>query len=235
MIDMLMRLQKIRGVPTTILADGEAIHIPADVVDLESFTRWADSKDFPETGRVCYLNGEVWVDMTKEQLFTHLQIKAEFTFVLMSLIKADGRGLYFPDGLRLSNKRANYSVVPDGTYISYKSLSSGRATLIKGARGGYVEVAGAPDLVLEIISTSSVQKDTTRLPRAYRRARIPEYWLVDARKEPIRFDILKLRSRGYVATRKSGGWVKSGILGKAFQLTRETDSLGYPKFTLSVL
>lgn len=33
------------------------------------------SGEFPETGRICFLDGEVWVDMSMEQLYTHNQVK----------------------------------------------------------------------------------------------------------------------------------------------------------------
>jgi Uma2 family endonuclease len=229
-----MRLQTPRSNPKMIFIEDQAVHIPTSLVDLESFTRWTDSKEFPDDGRICYLDGEVWVDMTREQLFTHLQVKAQFNFILVGLAEAEGHGLYFPDGLRLSNAHANFSVVPDGVYVSHGTLRSGRARLIKGVRGGYVELQGSPDLVLENVSSSSTKKDSVRLRRAYWQAGISEYWLVDARKEPSTFDILRHGARGYVASRKQGAWVKSGILGKAFRLTRKTDALGYPKFTLSV-
>jgi hypothetical protein len=63
-------------------------------------------------------------------------------------------------------------------------------------------------MTLEIISASSVEKDTDILRNDYWRARISEYWLVDARGDTPRFDILRYTQRGYVPTRKQGGWVK---------------------------
>src|SRR5256885_8764701 len=51
---------------------------------------------------------------------------------------------------------------------------------------GYLELEGTPDMVLEVVSESSVQKDTKRLRQLYWQAGIREYWLVDARREPDR-------------------------------------------------
>jgi hypothetical protein len=48
--------------------------------------------------------------------------------------------------------------------------------------GGFIEVEGAADLVVEILSDSSVGKDTRRLPEAYAKAGVGELWLVDARR-----------------------------------------------------
>jgi Uma2 family endonuclease len=68
----------------------------------------------------------------------------------------------------------------------------------------------------------------------YWQAGIGEYWLVDARRERIQFDILKRGRSGYVATRKQSGWLKSLVFGKSFRLDSRPDKLGRPEFTLSV-
>ena len=43
---------------------------------------------------------------------------------------------------------------------------------------------------MEIVSDSSVVKDTRQLRQAYARAGVHEYWLVDARGEDLLFEIL---------------------------------------------
>jgi Uma2 family endonuclease len=219
---------------TTVALDEGQVHIPNWVVDLQSFRRWADSDEFPQTGRIGYLKGEVWVDMSKEQVFTHVDLKGEFTEVLRRVVKAERLGRYFPDGLLLVNVLADIAWKPDGTFISMETLRSGRVQLVAGKKQGYVELEGPPDMVLEVVSDSSVHKDTVALREAYAEVGIREYWLVDARREPLRFDILRLTPKGYVATRKQGGWLKSAVFGKSFQLTQQTDPLGYPEYTLAV-
>jgi Uma2 family endonuclease len=104
--------------------------------------------------------------------------------------------------------------------------------LIEGAQEGYVELEGTPDMTLEIVSASSVEKDTDILRNDYWRAGISEYWLADARGERPRFDILRYTSRGYVPTRKQAGWIKSAVFGKSFRLIVRTDALGHPEYTL---
>jgi Uma2 family endonuclease len=218
----------------TIVNENEYVSVPEWVVDLDSFRRWADSDDFPETGRIWYIKGEVWIDMSREQLFSHLMLKNEFASILTGLIKTDKRGLFFPDGLFLSNVHADIAGNPDGTFISYKSLESGDVRLIEGKRGGFVEVEGSPDMVLEVISRSSVTKDRVTMRQAYWEAGVREYWLVDARKEPLTFDVLKRGTKGYVAARKQDGWIKSAVFGKSFRLTQQSDPLGHPQFALEV-
>ena len=219
---------------TTVVVEGDVVQIPEWATDLESFRRWADSNDFPEAGRICYLQGEVWVDLSKEQLFSHLQVKSKFNIVLGGLAEAEELGLYFPDGLLLTNLAADLSWKPDGTFVSAATLRTGLIRLVEGAEGGHVELEGSPDMVLEVVSRSSVQKDYVTLRQAYWEAGIPEYWLIDAREEEIHFEILIWRKGGYVAVTPDKGWLNSPVFGHRFRLTRKRDRRGAWKYTLAV-
>src|SRR5690349_25147340 len=101
---------------TVINESNRVVSIPSWVVDLESFRRWADADDFPEDGRAWYLMGEVWIDISKQQIFTHVLVKTEFTIVLGSLVKTAGLGLFLGDGALLSNIAGDISGVPDATF-----------------------------------------------------------------------------------------------------------------------
>jgi Uma2 family endonuclease len=219
---------------TVINESNCVVSIPTWVVDLESFRRWADADDFPEDGRAWYLKGEVWIDMSKEQFFTHLAVKREFFYVLTGLVKAGDLGLFLPDGLLLSNATADISGKPDATFVAAESIQAKRVQLVEGWDGGFVEMEGSPDMVLEVVSTSSVNKDTVVLRKGYWEAGIREYWLVDARQEPIRFDIFRRTAKGYAASPKRDGWLKSAVFGKSFQLSQRVNALGHPEYTLAV-
>jgi Uma2 family endonuclease len=219
---------------TTIVGEVETVTIPSWVKHLSSFRRWLRSDEFPEKLRICFFNGGVWVDMSKEQVFSHNQVKNEFAFVLTGLVKAGRLGRYFPDGLMESNDEVGFASVPDGTFVSNEALQEERVHLLEAAKEGCIELAGTPDMVLEVVSRSSVRKDTDELRELYWQAGIPEYWLVDARGERLEFNLLRHTAKGYVAARKQGGWVKSNVFGKSFRLTRQPDELGNPEFTLAV-
>jgi Uma2 family endonuclease len=218
----------------TFLYEGVQVVIPNWVTNIDAFRRWVDADDFPENGRIWWLKGEVWADMSKEQIFTHVLVKTELTIVLGSLVKREQLGQFLTDGLLLSNFAADISGKPDSTFLSTATLQSDRVRLIEGKEGGFVELQGSPDMVLEILSTSSVKKDTVVLKQAYWEAGIPEYWLVDVRGEPLQFDIFRHTPQGYVARRKQGGWIKSAVFGKSFQLTQQTGPTGHPDYTLAV-
>jgi Uma2 family endonuclease len=221
-------------VKTRVMLEGQAVVVPGWVSDLESFRRWSDDDEFPEAGQISYLCGEVWIDMGKEQLFFHNAVKTELTIVLGGLVRLRRSGRYFSDGAFLSHEDADVSNQPDGLYVSSESLRERRVRFIEGRAVGHVELEGSPDMVLEVVSTSSFVKDTETLREAYAKAGIREYWLVDARADPPRFDILRLGKSGYVATRKRGGWVRSEVFGVSFRLTRHEGDDGQPAFTLEV-
>jgi Uma2 family endonuclease len=105
---------------------------------------------------------------------------------------------------------------------------------VEGKHEGFVEMEGTPDMVLEVVSESSVGKDYKELRELYWRAGIPEYWLVDARGERLTFEILRHSSKSYAAVRKQEDWQKSAVFGKSFRLTRRADEQGNPEYELAI-
>lgn len=216
-------------------ADRGSANVPGWVVDHDSYRRWARSDEFPEKGRFAFLNGIIWVDLTMEQLFSHNAVKGQFITRLTVINEEGDLGYLFHDNVLISNAAAGVSNEPDACFISYESVESGKAKWIKGAEEGYVEVEGTPDMVLEVVSDSSVKKDTVDLRALYWKAGVSEYWLVDARGSELKFWLLKRNGKGYAETRRQAeGWVKSAVFGKAFRLVQGKDRLGNPRFTLEV-
>ncbi len=215
--------------------DAEPVSVPFWVTDLATFRRWADSDEFPDDGRIDFFLGQVWItDMGKEQLFSHVLVKTESSFVLTGLSKVDNLGLYFGDGAYLTNERAELSVKPDGCFVSTKSFERGRVQLVPGRAGGYVELIGVPDMLLEVVSDSSVDKDNVYLRDKYAKAGIREYWIIDVRGKRLRLEILSLTDHEYVAVRPRDKWIKSKVFGKSFRLERTETPAGVPSVTLLV-
>lgn len=219
---------------TTVCTEFQQIKVPTWVVDLESFRAWTGRDDFPNDARIWFLDGGVWIDMAKEQIFTHSLLKNEISHVLTGQVKQSDSGWYLPDGVYLSNSFADFSGKPDAMYVSRQRVKKGRVELIAGVDGGFVEVVGAPDMVLEVVSTSSVIKDSVVLKNDYWEAGVKEYWLIDGRKDPASFNIFKHGANGFVATRQVKGWLKSTVFGMSFQLKQSKDQDGYPRFELLV-
>jgi Uma2 family endonuclease len=222
--------------PLVAPADGICLHLPRSELTLDWFREWVTSDDFPEKVRVTYVDQEIYLDMSKEELETHAAVKAEISWVLMGLYRHSRRGKFHLDGVLVTNVKANVSNNPDAVFVSRKSIELGLVRLVpeKGKHEGYVEIEGTPDWVLEIVSASSVRKDLRQLRRAYHRAGIKEYWLVDARGETIDFQILHWRKNGYAAAPNKGGWQRSHVFDREFRPCRERDDLGLWEYTLDM-
>jgi Uma2 family endonuclease len=218
--------------PVVIASDNE-VRVPGAVTDLESFRRWAYSDEFPEQGRIAFLQGEVWVDMSPERLNSHSLLKSEFYRVLNQLARDDDSGKFFPDGALWTHERADISTEPDGMYISWRTFESGRARFV-GKPEEAIEIVGSPDMVLEVVSDSSVRKDTVVLVEAYWRAGVREYWLVDARRKSLNFQILARHGRAFRAVPSRGGWQRSAVFQREFKLTRSAGRMGVAAFELQV-
>lgn len=217
---------------STMIVDEVELHIPHWVKDLKSFVRWRRSPAFPKRGNIWWLRGEVWADMSKEQIFWHLALKGEVFRVLANLVVEMEGSMMLPDGLLYTNASADISGNPDATFISAATREAGRVVLKEGIEHGYVEIIGTPDMVLEVVSDSSMVKDTETLFEGYRLAGVPEYWLADGRVSPARFEIFRHTSKGYVHARKKDGWQKSNVFGKSFRLTEKSDRFGDPIYRL---
>ncbi len=214
----------------------EQIEVPMDLRGLADFRRWATSDAFPERGRIDYIAGRIDVDMSPEDLHTHGILKTEVVGVLWHRTKQGGLGQLYSDRARVSCPEADLSVEPDAVLILLSSLDTGRVRLVPKAGGGadrYVELEGPPDLIVEIVSDASVRKDTDRLPAAYHRAGVTEFWLVDARGEELLFHILVRGATQYdQAERDADGYQRSPVLNRWYRLERSRDARGWVVFDL---
>jgi Uma2 family endonuclease len=197
---------------------------------LAEFRTWARSDDSPETARIDYIAGCIEVDMSPEDLFTHGNLKTRMIVVLGTLLEDDDLGELFSDCTRVSCPEADLSVEPDIVVVLHRSLDSGRVQLVPKSSGEpdrYIELEGPPDLVIEIVSDSSVTKDTQRLPEAYWRAGIPEFWLADARGSELAFCIHRPGREGYEpAPSDAEGFQHSATFNTWFRLIRRRRASG---------
>lgn len=213
---------------TLVIPPDDAVRIPAGVHVLEEFRHWCHGGEFPERGRIDYLQGDVEVDMSAEDLFTHGTPKAAIAARLYAMVVEGERGTVFIDCTRVVSPAAGLSVEPDVVVVLRESLAAGRVRPVPSSSpraGRYVELEGAPDLLVEILSDSSVRKDRTRLPELYARAGVAELWLVDARGETPALEIWTLQSAGAYSRVAPDGdgpeaWTHSPLLGCRFRLRR---------------
>lgn len=212
------------------------LRIPTSASTLAGFRAWATSDNAPEKLRLAFLDQEILLDMSNEELETHNKVKMEIARALLNWNRETRRGTFCGDGVLLTNEAAEVSNNPDAVFFSHESVRSGRVQLVprEGRQGQYIEIVGTPDWVLEVVSQSSVRKDTEQLRGAYHRAGIPEYWLIDARGATIAFQVLYRRKNSYVAAPARDGWRRSRVFGRAFRLDRQSDALGLWEYTLHI-
>lgn len=208
------------------------VTIPAGIVDLSSFREWCQSDQFPEFGRIDYSRGTIIVDLSMEQLYDHNQVKAAITATLFFLASRLKLGRVFQDGVRLVMPVADRSTEPDLLMVTFDSFRSNRVREIPGRQHGLTEFEGAPDLVVEVVSDSSEQKDGIELPELYYDEGVLEYWRVDARCQPLKFDVFWRGENGFELAAPSDNWRHSLVFNQWFMLCQSEDEMGKPYFEL---
>ena len=220
---------------TIEIAADTQVQIPSYVTDLNTFRRWAHSEEFPERGEISYIAGEIWVDMNAEEIESHNKVKRDVGGGLWLFLENTDAGELLVDGALLVNEEADLATEPDLIFCSWESLRSGRVAYAEWVEGSerLVEVRGTPDIAIEVVSRYSLPKDLRKLPVAYFKAGIPEYWLIDARGEEIRF---MLQVRGEAAYEPvqpdADGYSYSPVLKQAFRVTRERNPVGRFRYRL---
>lgn len=213
----------------------DQVRIPSDAFDLSGFRRWVHSDEYPERGKISFIDGEIVVDMSPEEISSHAMLKSDLHAQLWMFVRTHKLGVCYPDGVLLINEAAMISNEPDIMFCSTDSLKTRRVQPreFELNSGRYVELAGSPDLVVELVSRSSVRKDTRLLRDAYFAAGIDEYWLIDARGDRVEFQLLTRGENGYVpAPADSDGYQPSAVLRASFRITREWNDVTGAEYTL---
>jgi len=202
----------------------EDVRIPAAAHTVSGFRAWVHSGRFPEVGRIDYVGGDIELDMSPEDLHTHGTLKAALAAGLFALVAKPRHGYVFIDRTRVTAPGSGLSVEPDLVVVLFSSLDAGRVRQVPSSRkqaGRFIELEGAPDIVVEILSDTSEKKDTQSLPPRYAHAGVPELWLLDARGDQLLFEIRTLEGSAYRALEpEPGGWVRSRVLGERLRVIR---------------
>jgi Uma2 family endonuclease len=220
----------------TVILD-EAVQIPLGIDSLADFRRWALSDAFPERGRIDYIQGDIEIDMSPENLFYHGTLKTEVASAILARVKELELGHVCSDTTRISSVPADLSAEPDIVVISQAAIDEGRVRLIPAASGdpdSFVEIEGGPDVVVEIVSDSSVRKDTKRLPGAYFEADVREYWLIDARGKRLQFQIHRRGNDAFEEVQADAdGFQSSAVLQCRYRLERERGLGGFWRYEVT--
>src|SRR5207237_639721 len=90
-----------RVVATSLLIE-DRLEIPLGLRTLADFRAWALSDNFPDKGRIDYLQGRIEVDMSPEDLFSHGTPKSEIHYVVYGRVRRLKSGFVFLDCTRIS-------------------------------------------------------------------------------------------------------------------------------------
>ena len=139
--------------------------MPATAFDHAGFRAWVTGGGLPDAVRATWVAGEVLVEMSPEEIESHAKVKGAVFATLHRIVEDEDLGELLPDNVLVTNAKAALSTEPDVTFVSWGSLESGRVRMVEAAArtDRFVEIEGSPDLVVEVVSQSSVRKDTRLL------------------------------------------------------------------------
>ena len=129
---------------------------------------WQDVQQLPDDGnRYEAIEGELYV--TPAPSTRHQRVSLRLTLILHRMLEeaADGELFYAPIGVEFP--ATEEGVQPD-------------IVLVTRARRGIIVpegIRGAPDLVIEILSPSTANRDRGVKRKLYDRQGVSEYWIVD--------------------------------------------------------
>jgi Uma2 family endonuclease len=210
------------------------LFVPTSAMSVQGFRDWARSDAFPESGEVSFLNGQLYIDMSPEELHKHNKVKTAITSKLHSIASQFDLGDVYSDRMLVTNPECGLSTEPDASFVAYESMESGRARLVgrEGVADEAIELEGGPDMVLEVVSRSSAHKDKTVLRDLYYRAGVREYWLVDALGVALEFQILRAGPDHFGEVDAVDGWLNSEVFSREFRLDRQRDRIGNWRYVL---
>src|SRR5688572_26646078 len=144
----------------------------------EEYLQWADEDTHAE-----WVEGEVIVHMPAKDIH---QATLGFLYRLLSLfveVFALGRLRTAPFEVKIRPGRSSRE--PDILFIANKNLD----------RLSNDRFVGPPDLIVEIVSADSLQRDRRDKFNEYREAGVPEYWIIDPRRNKQRADFYALNEQ----------------------------------------
>ena len=156
---------------------------------------YKDYKSLPEseTKRYELMEGELIMVPSPNEY--HQRVSGRLEFILRAFVEGKnlGRVYYAPLDVHLGED----VVQPDILFISRERFS-----IITEE-----EIQGAPDLVIEILSPATAERDQTYKKTLYARHGGREYWIVDPEEKTI-----KVMTLGKAGFESSGTYKKSDVL-----------------------
>lgn len=170
--------------------------IPFTYEDYKSLTAWNDQRHE-------LIEGELY--LAPAPTTKHQSVAQNLEFLLMRYVREHNRGriLHAPVDVVLGKGSDRSVVQPDILFVSHK-----RKSIVEEA-----EVAGAPDLIVEVLSPSTADRDLGVKRTLYARSGVREYWIVDPEREQIEVHVLGEDGYGEPARYTLGESAVSDVVG----------------------
>jgi len=172
---------------------------------LQKKMTWAEFKDMeiPDGDTSIYelINGEIVKRASPNSPHQRVSFKLSGYFFNYNLEKKVGEFFSAPFDVFFDEETAG--VQPDILYVSKE-----RDFIIKENNG----IVGVPDLIVEIVSKGSVDKDRVIKKKVYKRFAVKEYWIVDPVYKTI--EVYKMEGDDYqlFAFAEDEGKITSSVL-----------------------
>jgi Uma2 family endonuclease len=153
---------------------------------------YEDLRQMPEDGRRYELM-EGDIEVTPAPLIGHQRISSNLQMILTGHVEEGGLGVLLAAPVDVILDRGTV-VEPDLVYVARDHL----AILTERA------IEGPPDLVVEILSPSTEERDRGVKRRIYARHGIPHYWLVDPVASTLSELVLEQRAYALRGTYRAG-------------------------------
>ena len=135
---------------------------------------WQDVQQLPDDGhRHEAIEGELYV--TPAPTPRHQDIVLRLALRLQSILVEPGHGRLWIAPIGVEFPDSSEGVQPDIVFVS----STGRATPTEAG------IRGAPDLVIEVLSPATAQRDRGVKRKLYERRGVGQYWIVDPDSETV--------------------------------------------------
>lgn len=153
----------------------------------------------PEEPRYELIDGDLLMTPSPTTIHQWISVKLEQALSKYIQRKKQGILLHAPMDVVLSNDDV---VQPDIIYITNE-----RKNIIKEEN-----IRGAPDLLIEILSPSTAERDIVIKRRLYEKHRVREYWIVDPQNKMI--EVIAWTPKGFktIKVYPAGRRLKSQIL-----------------------
>jgi Uma2 family endonuclease len=149
-------------------------------MSFEEFQRWYDAGHRGE-----WVNGEVIPLMPPDERHQDIVLLLGFVLSKFARLRGLGKVIITPFEMRLHGGRSYRE--PDIAFVTEanRNLRDGR------------RIDGPADLVVEVVSPSSVAQDRRNKMSDYAAAGVIEYWIVDPRPNRTPFEAFSLHEDGY--------------------------------------